>query len=31
MTAMLVPTVWRMEWGEMGLVMPAARAYFLTM
>ena len=30
-TAMLVPTVWRMEWGEMALVMPAARTYFFTM
>src|SRR5215204_5161145 len=30
LTAMLVPTVWRMEWGEMALVMPAARTYFLT-
>jgi hypothetical protein len=27
----LVPTVWRMEWGEMALVMPAARTYFFTM
>src|SRR4028119_3603 len=30
-TAMLVPTVWRMEWGLMGLVIPAARTYFFTM
>jgi hypothetical protein len=30
-TAMLVPTVWRMECGEMALTMPAARTYFLTM
>src|SRR5919107_2877857 len=30
-TAMLVPTVWRMEWGEMALVMPAALTYFFTM
>ena len=29
--AMLVPTVWRMEWGEMAFVMPAARTYFFTM
>src|ERR687897_516791 len=30
-TAMLVPTVWRMEGGEMAFVMPAARTYFFTM
>src|ERR671916_733978 len=31
LTAMLVPTVWRIECGLMGLVMPAARTYFFTM
>ena len=29
--AMLVPTVWRIEWGEMAFVIPAARTYFFTM
>ena len=29
--AILVPTVWRMEWGEMAFVMPATRTYFFTM
>ena len=29
--AMFVPTVWRMEWGEMAFVIPAARTYFFTM
>src|SRR5919112_2735159 len=28
--AMLVPTVGRMEWGEIAFVMPAARTYFFT-
>ena len=27
----MVPTVWRIEWGEMAFVIPAARTYFFTM
>jgi hypothetical protein len=29
--AMLVPTVWRMECGLIGFVIPEARTYFFTM